>query len=67
MKGKKMKLYDVPRNTWVRSIEPDCKDEFKFGNLDGMYSYCHDRQGNVRHYQAWMEVEIIENPNDSKH
>lgn len=55
-----MKLYDVPNNTWVRSIEPDCQDVFKFGHIDGMYSYCHDVSGNICHYKAWMEVEIME-------
>lgn len=59
-----MKLYDVPRNTWVRSIEPGAEDlEFKFHHIDGMYSYCTDKEGNVCHYQAWMEVEPIEVPN----
>ena len=57
-----MKLYEVPRNTWVRSIEPmTVQDEFKLINIDGMYSYCKDREGNVCHYVAWMEVEIINN------
>lgn len=60
-----MKLYEVPNNTWVRSIEPDCKDEFRFEHIDGMYSYCKDKKGNTCHYQAWMEVEIIDCPQES--
>lgn len=59
-----MKLYNVPRNTWVRGIEPDCKDEFLYHHEDGMYSFCHDREGNICHYKAWMEVEIMEEAND---
>ena len=54
-----MKLYEVPRNTWVMGIEPDCQDEFKLINIDGMYSYCKDKHGNTCHYVAWMEVEIV--------
>ena len=57
-----MKLYDVPNNTWVKSIEPDCDDVFKFHHIDGMYSYCTDRDKTVCHYKAWMEVEPCENP-----
>lgn len=61
-----MKLYDVPRNTWVKSIEPDNTDVFKFHHIDGMYSFCNDKEGNICHYAAWMEVEPIEKPKDAK-
>ena len=55
-----MKLYDVPNNTIVRRIDDgDHQDEFKFHHIDGMYSYCHDQHGNVVHYPAGCEVEII--------
>lgn len=57
-----MKLYEVPRRTWVKSIEPDCNDTFFFDHLDGMYSFCHDKEGNVCHYAAYMEVEPCEAP-----
>jgi hypothetical protein len=57
-----MKLYDVPRNTWVKSIEKDCSDVFKFHHIDGMYSFCTDGSGNICHYKAWMEVEPCEDP-----
>lgn len=60
-----MKLYNVPNNTWIRSLEPDCEGlEFKFEHIDGMYSYCHDKDDNLCHYPAWMEVEIIQNGYD---
>lgn len=62
-----MQLHLVPNNTWVKSLEPDCTDVFKFHHIDGMYSYCHDKEGNVCHYKAWMEVEPInESEFDSK-
>ena len=58
-----MKLYDVPRNTQVKSIEPDCSDEFKLINIDGMYSYCtKEWYGNETavHIAAWTDVEILD-------
>lgn len=73
-----MKLYDVPRNSWVRPVldnptaPPDARliklgETVKFHNIDGMYSYCHDKEGNVVHLPAWQEVEIVnpENENSS--
>ena len=64
-----MKLYNVPRNTLVRVsasegappgsrlVEPG--EVIKFGHVDGMYSYCHDKDGNVVHLAAWTDVEIV--------
>lgn len=64
-----MKLYNVPRNTWVTLAEdtkapPDIGgygkgSELFFHHVDGMYSYCTDDEGNVHHPAAWSEVEII--------
>ena len=54
-----MKLYNL-RKTWVRSLEPDCQNLiFYLDHIDGMYSYCTDTEGNVCHFQAWMEVEPL--------
>jgi len=63
-----MKLYNVLRNSWVRPIEdaiapPDARPVEKgewvlFHHIDGMYSYCHDKDGNVVHLPAWQEVEV---------
>ncbi len=67
-----MKLYDVPRNSWVIPIEdttapPDARpvsvgEPVLFHHVDGMYSYCHDVHGNVVHLPAWQEVTITEAP-----
>ncbi len=64
-----MKLYNVPNNTLVRIIScnaapPDARlvDEqeiVKFHHIDGMYSYCHDKDGKVVHLAAWTDVEIV--------
>jgi hypothetical protein len=65
-----MKLYDVPRGTYVKIISEDRVPPggnsavaglvLKLRNIDGMYSYCTDEVGNVYHPAAWTEVEIWE-------
>jgi len=51
-----MKLYDVPPNSTIRIDEHWILD---FHHVDGMYSYCTDKDGNVVHLAAWTEVEVI--------
>jgi hypothetical protein len=51
-----MKLYDVPRNTRIKVEDL----ELMFSHIDGMYSLCHDNNGNPVHLAAWTEVEIVE-------
>ena len=58
-----MKLYEVPRDTWVMLNEEDGDYHiFKFHHIDGMYSYCTDQYGNVCHYKAWSDVTILDDP-----
>ena len=64
-----MKLYQVPRNTWVRTIDtpkappgaPQVAqgEDVLFKHCDGMYSYCINKQGFTVHLPAWEEVEIV--------
>lgn len=35
-------------------------DVIKFHHIDGMYSFCTDKEGNICHLCAWEEVEIVE-------
>jgi hypothetical protein len=51
-----LKLYEVPRNTRIKVGET----ELNFKQIDGMYSYSTDDDGNVVHLPAWTEVEIID-------
>jgi len=51
-----MKLYDVPRNSKIRIDEHWI---LHFHHVDGMYSYCTDKDDNVVHLAAWTEVEVI--------
>ena len=49
-----MKLYEVPRNTLINLDG----EKILFHHVDGMYSYCTDGEGKVRHLAAWTDVEI---------
>ena len=63
------KLFDIPNNTWVRIISQevpppggmavDVGQEVFFHHVDGMYSFCSDRECNTVHLKAWTEVEIV--------
>lgn len=71
-----MKLYKVPNGSKIRllpepveegeTIHPPAHREFEeceelyFYHIDGMYSFCHDKDGNYVHLVAWAEVEVIE-------
>lgn len=65
-----MKLYEVPAGAKIKLTEdgagtpPASKPAkggaiYKFFNVDGMYSYCEDENGEVVHLAAWTDVEII--------
>lgn len=52
-----MKLYDVPRNS---TIVLEGGEELEFKHIDGMYSYCLTKEGNVVHLAAWADVQVKE-------
>jgi hypothetical protein len=66
-----MKLFDVPRETYVKVLEdvhvpvgmaPIKKGEIIFfDHIDGMYSFCMDEhKKNILHLAAFTEVEIVD-------
>lgn len=65
-----MKLYELPRRTKFRllentetppdGIEADPNAVYFFHHIDGMYSYCEDKDKNIVHLAAWSEVEKID-------
>jgi len=66
-----MKLYNVPRNSWI-TLKEDPKtpiytnpvengERIFFYNLDGAFSYCENENGDIVHIGASTEVEIDEN------
>ena len=50
-----MKLYDVPKNSTIVLKEGI---EMTFHHIDGAYSVCTDKEGNVYHISASEEVEV---------
>lgn len=46
-----VKLYNVPRNTWI-SIDRDAQTLTFFDHIDGMYSYCLTPKNEVCHIGA---------------
>jgi hypothetical protein len=55
-----MPLYNVPAGSKIIVVGDPEMVVYKFFNIDGMYSYCTDKDGNVVHLAAWTEVEIVE-------
>lgn len=70
-----MKLYEVPRNTYVKLEEdsrgPPGGESFsegtiiKFGHIDGMYSFCWDKDKNIVYLPAWLEVSLVKEENNA--
>lgn len=70
-----MKLYNCPNKTWVKVLT-DTKgpplshnfvihEEVFFDHLDGMYSFCRDKENNIVHLPAWADVDIADPPIDN--
>jgi hypothetical protein len=66
-----MKLYEVPRETYIQVLEdvhvpPGCDpiksgDVIFFDHIDGMYSFCMDvKKQHVLHVAAFTEVKVLE-------
>lgn len=62
--GLNMKLYEVPRNSFVKLIEFDAEPILKFIRIDGMYSICENYRGGITHILAACTVEIVDKPED---
>ncbi len=64
-----MQLHKVPNGTWIRvgastQVPPSHRDfnegeKLLFHHIDGMYSYCTDKDGKPVHVVAWAEVEVM--------
>lgn len=51
-----MKLYDVPRNVWIKVANQD----IWFDHIDGMYSHCLTPDGKTCHIGACSDVQVID-------
>jgi hypothetical protein len=56
-----MKLYEVPKNT---NIVLEDGTELLFKTIDGMYSVCYTKEGELAHLAAWTEVTIKDTENE---
>lgn len=64
-----MKLWTTPKKTKVKLLEkpkvPPASIELEkgeivfFDHIDGMYSYCKNKDGLICHPVAWTKVEIV--------
>ena len=54
----KFKLLQQPRSPIVAPVGEVGK-VYTLRNIDGMYSYVKDDEGNVYHFAAWTEVEKV--------
>ena len=65
-----MKLYELSKGDWFKIIDEELKlpvahddvdlaKTYWFGHIDGMYSYCKDKDGQLCHFAAWTEVEKV--------
>ena len=52
-----LELYMVHRKNYVRVVGTN--DVLFFDHIDGMYSYCVDKHGNVCHIIATTKVEVV--------
>lgn len=51
-----MKLYDVPRSTYIKAFNT----YFLFTGVDGMYSKCWDKDNNLIYLSPLEDVEVLE-------
>lgn len=56
-----MKLYNVPKGSYIRVADTL---ELFFYHIDGAYSYCKDRIGQIYNIGASTDVEVISKPSD---
>lgn len=59
-----MKLYELPRRTWITVQGINDDKPFYFWNVDGMYSRCSLDTDSAEffHLAAWTEAERSEEP-----
>lgn len=64
------KLYDVPRDSYIKiartdDMNPNEKNNpvfdtvFHFHHVDGMYSLCKDKVGDILHISAFTDVIVV--------
>ena len=59
-----MKLYELPRQSYFTLVSDIHAEPYFFDHVDGMYSYCLNKDKNVVHFAAWTEVYLNNKPID---
>ena len=57
-----MKLYECPRKSYIKIDHDSSQTIYLFDHLDGMYSYCIDKYGNIIHLAAYIDVTVVDKP-----
>jgi hypothetical protein len=57
-----MKLYECPRESYIKVDHDSTGTVYFFDHLDGMYSYCTDKYGNILHLAAYLDVIKVDKP-----
>lgn len=52
-----MKLYELPNKSYFKLENTD--EVYFFDHLDGMYSYCLDKDNNIIHFACWTPIEEV--------
>jgi len=55
-----MKVYQVPRETYIRFKEKEIDEVLLFHKVDGMYSRCSTKEGHMIYIAVWAEVEVLD-------
>lgn len=57
-----MKLYELPRNTKFKIVFDGKADSnvYLLDHIDGMYSLCYNKDGEICHIAAYAPVEKVE-------
>lgn len=54
-----VKLHEVPRGSRIALGTCDGAMELEFDHIDGMFSFCTDKDGGIHHVSAFQEVRIV--------
>jgi len=57
-----VRLYNCPRQSYIKIDHDSTRTIYFFDHLDGMYSYCTDKYGNIVHLAAYIDVIVVDKP-----
>jgi len=57
-----VRLYNCPRQSYIKIDSDSTGTVYFFDHLDGMYSFCRDQYGNIVHLAAYIDVIVVDKP-----